>query len=129
MNTELVLCDTNILIAALRGDFKTIEILTQKITQQNIVISTITYMELCRGSLNKTHLNKLTKELKGYNILHIDESISIKAMELIKDYHLSHNLQIPDAIIAAASLEYKLPIFTFNLKDFKYIKGIKLFKP
>ncbi|MBU2521846.1 MAG: hypothetical protein KKD50_06425 [Proteobacteria bacterium] len=35
---------------------------------------------------------------------------------------------MPDAIIAATAMTSKIKLFTFNLKDFKYIDGLKLIK-
>lgn len=41
--------------------------------------------------------------------------------------HLSHGLAIPDALIAATSLETGLRLFTYNVRDFKFIKGLNLY--
>ena len=43
-------------------------------------------------------------------------------------FKLSHNLQIPDAIIGAMSIVYDIELFTYNTKDFKFLPGIKLYK-
>ena len=54
-----------------------------------------------------------------------------------KDFHisekynfrhaLSHGLQIPDAIIAATSIVYQIPLYTYNLKDFNFIPELALY--
>lgn len=121
MKEQLILCDTNILISAFEGDKKTTDILSKHITSENTILSVITFMELCRGALNKRQLNKIAKELKGYRILQINEKTSFLSSELIQKYHLSHGLQIPDAIIAASAITANIPLFTYNLKDFKFI--------
>lgn len=54
-------------------------------------------------------------------------SISTKAIELIEAYRLSHGLQIPDAIIAATSIVYQIPLHTYNLKDFDFIPEVALY--
>ena len=59
-------------------------------------------------------------------VVHIDEDISEKAVELITLYAKSHGLLIPDALIAATALVLGLPLFTRNISDFKYIPGIEL---
>jgi predicted nucleic acid-binding protein len=46
-----------------------------------------------------------------------------KATNLIFKYAKSHNLTIPDALIAATA-KSNIPLFTLNLKDFKYIRLI-----
>ncbi len=42
-------------------------------------------------------------------------------------YSKSHSLKIPDALNGATSLYYKIPLFTYNKKDFNFIKELKLY--
>jgi hypothetical protein len=63
MEKELILCDTNILIAWLKGDEQTIEIL-QKIGLENLLIPSVTFMELIQGTRNKSELLKLKRKIK-----------------------------------------------------------------
>ena len=35
---------------------------------------------------------------------------------------------IPDAIIAATAILIKMDLFTYNIKDFSFIKELKLYK-
>ena len=84
-------------------------------------------MELYRGMDNKEQLAKMIKRVKGYNILDFNKDVSLKAVELIQSYKLSHNLQIPDAIIGALSITYDIPLFTYNVKDFKFMPGLNLY--
>jgi len=83
-------------------------------------------MELYRGMQNKREMAEMKKKIASYNILHFNEAVSKRTIEFINDFKLSHNLQIPDAIIGAMSLVYNLELFTYNVKDFKFIPGIKL---
>ena len=80
------------------------------------------------GALNKRELNKIKKYLKALNIVHFDNNVSELAVSMIESYSKSHGLQIPDAIIAATALSFEMKLFTLNLKDFKYIDGLKLQK-
>jgi tRNA(fMet)-specific endonuclease VapC len=84
-------------------------------------------MILCDTNILSKELLKLMKKLNNYNILHFNEKISRLSIQLIEKYNLSH-LIIPDAIIAAMALVYDLELFTQNIKDFKYIPNIKLYK-
>ena len=45
----------------------------------------------------------------------------------MENFRLSHNLQIPDAIIGATAVIHQIPFYTYNTKDFNIIPGIKLF--
>jgi predicted nucleic acid-binding protein len=126
MEKELILCDTNILIAWLKGDEQTIEIL-QKIGLENLLIPSITFMELIQGTRNKNELLKLKRKIKNYNIIHFNDVTSKLAINLAEKYYLSHGLLIPDAIIAATAITFNFKLFTYNLKDFKFLPEIQLY--
>ncbi len=121
----MILCDTNVIIETLKGDDKTIKII-ERIGLENIAISSVTVMELYFGAFNKRELNKIKKYLKALNVVHFDNTVSELAVNMIESYSKSHGLQIPDAIIAATALSLEIKLFTLNLKDFRYIDGLKL---
>ncbi len=123
----MILCDTNVIIEILKGDEKTIKVI-EKIGLENVAISSVMVMELYFGALNKRELSKIKKHLKALNTVHFDNDISELAVSMIESYSKSHGLQIPDAIIAATALSFEMKLFTLNLKDFKYIDGLSLYK-
>ncbi len=120
----MILLDTNVLIEILQGNIKTIEKI-QSFTD-TLAISAITVMELYYGAMNKTELNKIEKFVCMFHIIQINETISTQATKLVKTYAKSHSLDIPDSLIASSALVNNCKLFTYNLKDFKYIKNIEL---
>ncbi|EDP72988.1 type II toxin-antitoxin system VapC family toxin [Hydrogenivirga sp. 128-5-R1-1] len=122
----MIILDTNIIIELLKGNTETKELL-KNINEENFAISIITSMELYYGAINKRELNKIKKFLKSFNLLVINEEISKIALDLIEKYSKSHGLEIPDALIAATSIYYDVPLLTYNKKDFKYIETLQLF--
>jgi len=120
---EKVILDTNILIEILKGNENTI---SKVQSFKEISISSITVMELYYGALNKTELKKIEKFIALFKVIEIDENISKTSTELIKTYTKSHSLDIPDSLIASTALVYKQCLFTYNLKDFRYIKNLNL---
>ena len=123
----MILCDTNVIIEALKKNpvvIKTIE----KIGLERIAVSVVTVMELYYGALHmhKAELKKIKRHLSSIRIFQIDEAISVAASELIERYAKSHGLQIPDALIAATSINRDLQLYTGNTKDFIYIEKISL---
>jgi len=122
----MVLCDTNIIIELFKGNKETISVV-EKIGINDISISSITEMELYFGAINKIELNKIKKSLRSLDVIQIDPMISEYAVKLIEKYAKSHHLNIPDSIIAATSLVCDIELFTYNIKDFKYIKDLGLF--
>ncbi|MFP5041586.1 PIN domain-containing protein, partial [Parasediminibacterium sp. JCM 36343] len=99
------------------------------VTKQQVFISGIAAMELLVGATNKAMLKKLKQNLTAFHIIYTETSIAKLAVDLLQEYNLSHGLQIQDSFIAATSLLSSLPLFTYNTKDFKFIKGIQLYQP
>jgi predicted nucleic acid-binding protein len=122
-----MLIDTDVLIWYLRGNENARNIITGNIPFK---ISVINYLELIQGMNNKNELKLLRKYLKQWSveIIQINENISTRAMFLMEDYFLSHSLELPDAIIAAVSLERQEVLLTANDKHYKYIPNIQLEK-
>jgi tRNA(fMet)-specific endonuclease VapC len=125
--TNLILCDTNVIIDILRNKQSIIDEINS-IGMENIIISTITMAELLYGAINKTEFEKIKKHTEFIRILPINESISDIFMEIVSKYALSHSIGIPDAIIAATAIFYNIELYTLNLKDFNFIPNLKLFK-
>ena len=122
----MILCDTNVIIEVLKKNLTVIQSI-EKIGLDKIAISVVTAMELYYGALNKAELKKIKLHLSSIRIFHIDEEISIIASELIERYAKSHGLQIPDALIAATSLNQAIKLYTGNKKDFVFIEKISLY--
>jgi predicted nucleic acid-binding protein len=127
MEKEIVICDTNVFIKWFYKDKETIGILNE-IGLNKIGISVISMMELYIGTNNKTELKQLEKRLMNYYIFEINTNISKIATEIVHNFTLSHGAEIPDALIGATALFHNLKLFTYNLKDFKYIPDIKLYE-
>ena len=121
----MILCDTNVIIEALKKNSAVIQTI-EKIGLDRIAVSVVTAMELYYGALNKAEVKKIKRHLSSIRIFHIDEGISVTASELIERYAKSHGLQIPDALIAATSLNHGIKLYTGNKKDFVFIEKINL---
>lgn len=121
----MILCDTSVIIEALKKNPIVIQAI-EKIGLERIAVSVVTVMELYYGALNKAELKKIKRHLSSIRIFQIEEEISIMASDLIEQYAKSHGPQIPDALIAATSINRDLQLYTGNTKDFIYIKNIRL---
>jgi predicted nucleic acid-binding protein len=120
------LIDPNIIIEILKGNSQIIDQI-KLLSNDEICISVITYAELIFGVRNKAEQLKLEQKLKELQIVNIDVRISKIFMNLIKNYSLSHKLNIPDALIAASAIVTQSKLLTLNIKDFKYIPDIELY--
>lgn len=124
-----ILIDTDIFIDFLRGHKSAYDFFKKMIISDKVIVfsSIITEIELLSGkgceSLSKQ--NKIEDLLLLTNQVNIDHPIIIKAT----DFKRKYNLTIPDAIISATTYRTKSLLVTRNVKDFKRIKEIKLYKP
>jgi predicted nucleic acid-binding protein len=60
--------------------------------------------------------------------LAITPTISKLAVDLVKQYCLSHKLKLPDALIVATVLTQNAKLLTLNKKDFSYIPNVELYE-
>ena len=127
-----VVCDTDVMIdywdVSSKRHSQTKIIIEDKIGLDNIVISAITKMELLMGASNKTEESIIKKKLGRFNIALINNDITILAIELFETYRLSQGLAIPDCFIGSTARILNLELFTYNLKDFRYMIELKLFE-
>lgn len=84
-------------------------------------------MELMLGAANKADMAKIIRKLRRFNIALINNDITLKSFDLLQNYRLSHGLSLPDSIIAATALITDLELFTYNIKDFKFIAQLKFY--
>ena len=119
----MILCDTNILIEFYKNNVLVVQTL-QRMGQANLAISAVTQGELFFGALNKAELAKIKRHLTTIECLPIDGRISEQFLTLMETYALSHKLTIPDALIAATALVHHMDLYTFNVKDFRFIPGL-----
>jgi predicted nucleic acid-binding protein len=124
-----LLVDTDILIDFSRGMSATAQYLDQTSQTTTLAISCITHMELIVGCVDKQALRTIERFVTRFQILPLTPEISQKAIELLRQYKLSHNLLIPDALIASTALAFGIPLGTRNQRDFRFIPDLVLAPP
>ncbi|MCY7363233.1 MAG: PIN domain-containing protein [Ignavibacteria bacterium] len=97
----MILYDTNVFIEYLNGNLLTLNSI-KNIGFEKTLIPSITVIELIKGIKNKNQLKKLNLFINSFSILNFNEEVSLLSIELINNYHLSHNLHLADSIIAAS---------------------------
>jgi predicted nucleic acid-binding protein len=122
----MILVDTNIFIEYYKNNPAICEILEQ-IDPQEIVVSDIVCAELYYGARDRQELSNIIADMEKLTVLTIFPTISRLAVDLVKQFCLSHKLKLPDAQIAATVLHYNAELFTLNRKDFAYIPNLKLY--
>jgi len=87
----------------------------------------VTIGELLFGVMNKRELKQINKDLSHLYTFNISDVTGDVFTKLMTEYTLSHNLGLPDGLIAATAIVQDIPLYTLNVKDFRFIKGLKLF--
>lgn len=121
-----LLVDTDILIDIANNDKAAQQRLADESSTQILCISAITVMELVIGCRNKAELQALHKFIGQFHVYVLTESVTIRAIDLIQTYFLSHGLQIPDALIAATAIANDVALLSKNQRDYRFIKPLKL---
>ena len=125
-----MILDTDILIWFLRGNEKATDAVLESMP---FSVSAVTYMELLQGMRNKQEMKKMKKAFQsmGVNIIPINESISLRALQYVEEYTLSNSMEMADALIASTCVETNEKLFTANDKHYTPVKELQMqvFRP
>jgi toxin FitB len=122
-----IVVDANVLIRYLGKEIRATKVLEKLIAEgKRIFVPTIVIAEMLSYP-------KLTNEermiIKGFvsnfEIIPLDFSIA----EIGGMLRSKYKIKLPDAIIAATAIYYNSPLSTFNARDFKKIKELRLISP
>ena len=126
----MVICDTNIIGKYLFKDPLVLRQINLLGGMKNIYITPIVYIEIIHWlssyqKFTREDRKEIKKFLDELKMLHLNEGISELSIEISKK---DNSLDMPDILIGATGVYYDLPVYTHNLKHFKLIKGITLYK-
>jgi len=122
----MILCDTNILIEFYKGRVDVMETFSA-VGVSKLAVSVVMVGELFYGTCDKRELRSLREHIPLLSQIPIGEHISNLFLSLLEKYSLSHRLSIPDGLIAATALHHSIPLYTLNVKDFRYISGLSIY--
>ncbi len=127
---RLIIVDTGVLSRRLSNKEEYIKAFDY-IGNERIVITSITKIELFnwvrayRSHLGEKKYKIIFASIDKFPTIHIDRKTSTLAVELSQRYFT----KIGNLLIASVAIQYEIEIFTNNTKDFKNIKGVKLYTP
>ena len=117
MNGLRILCDTNVLIHLLNNNTDVVEFLHQK----SVFISFITELELYGQKMSPTEMKIVDTLIDSCIVMDLIQPVKKIVIQLKQKY----KIKLPDAIIAATSIYYEIPLATFD-SDFQNIEELKL---
>ncbi len=127
-----VLFDTDILIWYVRGHERARRFLA-RVAHRQRAVSSLTVMELlqgCRKQAEVRHARTFVAE-NFAQLLHPEERVSLRAIDLLARHAMAHGLRVVDALIAASALEMGWALATANTKPYRPIPRLRVigFKP
>jgi len=100
----------------------------EQIGFQNVLLSAATLLELYAGCLNKQELSKFNRVLPGFSVVNLTEPVCELALEWGKKYCLSHSpIDLTDLFNGAIANLGDFPVHTYNVKDYRYLPGVRLY--
>ncbi|MHB1336540.1 MAG: PIN domain-containing protein [Candidatus Humimicrobiaceae bacterium] len=121
-----ILLDSDIIIDHLRG-FKYLENLTSNSFGNTSLISTVSITEIY-SLLYFNEIERVEKLISTFKAVNIDSVIAKLAGKYRMIFYKSHNLSIPDALIAACAKISNAILVTKNIKHFP-MTDIDIIKP
>lgn len=119
------LWDTNTVIYFLQQQFPIAaeKFIDQILLDNDPAISAITEIELlCWKTATPSDIETINQFIQQSTVFELEQSVKIKTATIRK----THNIKLPDAIIAATALVYDLTLLTRNIKDFNRVEGLKV---
>ena len=122
-----IVIDTSILVDYLRGGPHWDDFFITLEEGVELFLPTIVIYELFSGKSSKNIIQKRRIEnfIKLFTKIELSVDIAQNAGELYRD--LGINLDTPDYLIAASSLEIGAQVVTLNTKHFKKIPGLSIY--
>lgn len=120
--------DTSILIDLLRV-FPPATDWFSGLGRQRVAITPVVWMETIQGAANREKRSQALRFLRQFAVEHPTEDDNRWAMRQTATFHLSHGIQLQDAMIASVAARLRVPIYTTNLKHFLPLPSVNAKKP
>ncbi|MEL6606347.1 MAG: type II toxin-antitoxin system VapC family toxin [Cyanobacteria bacterium J06614_10] len=86
-------------------------------------------MELVQGARDKQAVRKILELVAPLPVFWPTENDCARALSGFTTYHLSHNVGLLDALIAACAEGLSATLCTFNVKHYQVIPGLNIEQP
>jgi predicted nucleic acid-binding protein len=82
-----------------------------------------------QGINTKKKLFELYKQLKAFQIIHINVQVSELSYKLFKKYSIVQKVRVQDVLVASTSIVNNCELFTDNKKDYQFMKEVTFYQP
>lgn len=120
--------DTSVLIDLLRG-FQPAQDWFASLGRQRAAITPVVWMETVQGATDRARRDQALRFLRQFPLEHPTEDDNRWAMRQTARFHLSHGIQLQDAMIASVAVRLAVPLYTTNLKHFQPLPSVDAKRP
>jgi hypothetical protein len=86
-------------------------------------------MELLQGCRDLKEQQRVERELRRFTLYWPTEADCQRAYTDFATYHVSHGLEILDALIGHTAVGLSQPLATFNVKHYRVVTGLQTVQP
>ena len=126
-NQPMYLLDTDVLIDIQRGHAPAVAWLASLTDLPGI--PGLVVMELVQDARNGEQVRKALKLVAPLPVVWPTEADCRRALSDFTAFHLSHNLGLLDALIAACAVGLSATLCTFNVKHYRVVPGLVTAQP
>lgn len=118
MAANSCILDTDITIQWLRGDREVVARIEDIIRERNLLYWTPVSVAEIYAGMRPGEEDRLDQLFLVFSTLSLTAEIGKKAGDYLRKYAKSHGLEIADAMQAAVSFHYRLPLWTLNKRHY-----------
>lgn len=122
--------DSSVLIDCLRGRAGAVAFLRSHTAAVGLPTThLLVAAELYAGARDARELRAIQSFLAPFQLAVPNEADGLAALDLFRQYRLSHGVDWPDCQIAATALRLGVEVFTLNVKHFSAFSGLVVTRP
>ncbi len=118
--------DSSVLIDCLRGRDNAVKFLAEQSTATRPSTHLLVAAELLTGARDKGEQRLIDSFLDNFDLALPIEADGLSALNLYRQFRLSHGVDWPDCQIAATALRLGVDVFTQNVKHFTAFPGLSV---
>jgi predicted nucleic acid-binding protein len=125
----MICLDSDVMIDLLRQHPPATEWFDTLDEDEEVVLSGYVVMELIQGCKNRAEQDRLQSALASYGVIWPSSEDCDKALDVFREYHLSHNAGLLDVLIGQTAVALSVPLYTFNQRHYQFVPELQTTQP
>jgi predicted nucleic acid-binding protein len=125
----MICLDSDVMIDLLRQYPPAIEWFDALDEDEEIVLPGYAVMELLQGCRNRAEQDRLQGTLAPYGVVWPSPTDCANALDIFRQYHLSHSAGLLDVLIGQTAAALSVPLYTFNQRHYEFMPGLQTAQP